>query len=51
MSPVESIVTAHLDTWNATHRAQRARSIASVCSSDVSIGEPDALLYVLIDAP
>lgn len=44
MRPVESIVTAHLDTWNASAGPQRAQSIASVYSSEMFIGEPQAAL-------
>lgn len=37
---VESIVGAHLDTWNSAPGRERERSIAAVYTADVFIGEP-----------
>lgn len=44
MEPVESLVAAHLDTWNAPAGPERARAIAGVYSADVFVGEPQAAL-------
>ena len=44
MNPIETIVAAHLDAWNAPAGPQRVHSIASVYSSDVFIGEPQGSL-------
>lgn len=44
MNAVESVVAAHLDTWNAATGPQRAGSITSVYAPDVFIGEPEAAL-------
>ena len=44
MKPVETIVAAHLDAWNARAGPDRAHLIASVCAPDVLIGEPQRAL-------
>ena len=42
MESIENVVTAHLNTWNATAGADRDESIARTYSSDVFVGEPGA---------
>ena len=39
----ETIVSTHLDAWNAPPGPDRDRSIRSVYSPDVFIGEPDRM--------
>jgi len=41
---IESIVTAHLDTWNSPAGPERVQAIASVYAPDVVIGEPQGTL-------
>lgn len=38
----QSIIDAHLGTWNGAPGTERENSIASIYSPDVTIGEPDA---------
>lgn len=38
----ESIIDAHLSTWNRTPGPEREQAIASIYSLDVTIGEPGA---------
>lgn len=40
MDHLESVVAAHLDTWNAPAGPDRIASIAAVYSPDVLVGEP-----------
>jgi SnoaL-like domain len=42
MGLIESIVVAHLSTWNGPAGAARDESIAELYTSDVYIGEPEA---------
>ena len=44
MEAIESIVTAHLDTWNSPAGPERVQAIASVYAPDVVIGEPQGTL-------
>ena len=41
---VESIVTAHIEAWNAPSGPARQESIANVYTTDVFVGEPDGRL-------
>lgn len=39
---IDTLVAAHLDTWNSPTGSDRQRSIAAIYTTDVTIGEPGA---------
>jgi hypothetical protein len=39
---IDTLVAAHLDTWNSPNGSDRQRSIAATYTTDVTIGEPGA---------
>lgn len=45
MDPIEIMVDAHLDAWNAPAGAERTRLIAATYSPEVFVGEPQGSLH------
>ncbi len=39
---INSLVAAHLNTWNSSKGSERQRSITAIYTTDVTIGEPEA---------